>query len=639
MPTMSDGLSSAFSSLNPFRRASPDHDEAGEAIDNSTVAGGGHSTTTNTTSSAAPNNNNRTPLRVSHALQSFLVAQGELEPADVHADSDAHPSAALLGLAAKPHINVPAAVLDRSHPLPEYFVSSSHNTYLQAHQLFGSSSAAAYETTLRAGARCVEIDAWDDETNADEPKVTHGFTLVSHIPFRAVCETIRDMVDAEAAAAAAAAAAPASHRTGSTGWRSRHGTQPAPVLVSLENHCSAHGQARLVAIMKEVWGDRLLSAAVRAKGHHEQAGGEHVTLAELGAKIVLIVEYHLQGEADLRDSSASDESADEAAEGLDGNAVRAYNEKRKTTGAGAIIAALAELGVYAQSVKPIDNTWFEQGVVTIKNSSSSSGGGEHDVDEPAHLRHHLINVSESGLTALLPRFDAQIGIHNAHHLMRVYPKGTRIFSQNMRPVPFWGRGAQICALNWQTFGLSLQLNEALFAGTDGYVLKPASLRRGGNGLAVAPTGANKKQLRVHVAGATGVPLPHGRAADDIKPYVTTTLYHPSDTRQSDETVRKRRTKAYKHHTLGFLHHGENPPRTDPIWDETLQWEYDDSELVFLRMLIKSEDAFAVNPILALCVVRVLYVAPGWNFIRMLDLKGRETDCSLLVKFDVLDVDQ
>ena len=32
-----------------------------------------------------------------------------------------------------------------------------------------------------------------------------------------------------------------------------------------------------------------------------------------------------------------------------------------------------------------------------------------------------------------------------------------------------------------------------------------------------------------------------------------------------------------------------------------------------------------------------YVAKGWSFIRMLDLKGRETHCSLLVKFDVDDV--
>ncbi|KAF3771329.1 1-phosphatidylinositol-4,5-bisphosphate phosphodiesterase gamma 2 [Cryphonectria parasitica EP155] len=594
---MSEGLSSAFSSLNPFRKASPAQDEGGEEVDNTTIAGGGHSIRA------------RDPLRVSHALKSFLLAEGELSPDDLEDDTEENPSQVLQALADKPHINVPDEVVDRSYPLPEYFISSSHNTYLMAHQLYGTSSAAAYENTLRAGARCVEIDAWDEETDANEPKVTHGYTLVSHIPFRSVCETIRDMVDEEEREA--------QQQRGAGG-----GSRPAPVLVSLENHCDVHGQQRLVEIMKEVWGERLLSQAVRAKGHQEQEGGEHVTLEDLGSKIVLIVEYHMQGEKDMSDSSPSDDDDDDdpskEEEGVDRQALRAYNDKRKVTGAGAIISELAELGVYAQSVKPIDNTWFE--AITLKNGP----------------RHHLINMSETGLLSLMPEHTPKIGAHNAHHLMRVYPKGTRISSNNMKPVPFWGLGAQICALNWQTFGLSLQLNEALFAGTDGYVLKPASLRRGGNGSA---TTGRQKRLRVHVAGATAVPLPDGRTADDIKPYVTATLYHPSDAHASnDAAASKRRTRAYRQHKLGFLHHGENPPRTDPVWDETLEWEYEDSELVFLRILIKSDDAFAVNPVFAISTVRILYAAPGWSFIRMLDLKGRETKCSLLVKFTVVDVE-
>lgn len=585
---MSEGLASALSSLNPFaRRASPAQDEAGEGVDNTTIAGGGHSSRRTELT--------RHQLRVSHALKSFLLVQGVLSPDDLEDDTEDAPSLAVKALVEKPHIDVPPEITDRSYPLPEYFISSSHNTYLLAHQLFGSSSATAYENTLRAGARCVEIDAWDGETDKNEPKVTHGYTLVSHIPFRLVCETIRDMVDQEAAAATA-----------------EQGNRSAPILVSLENHCDAHGQQRLVDIMKEVWGDRLLSKAIREKGHHEQEGGEHVTLEDLGSKIVLIVEYHLQNEKDS-DSSTSDESSDEEEE--DKEARRAYKEKKQSTGAGVIIPELAELGVYAQSVKPVDNTWFE------------------DVEMKDGPHHHLINVSESGLLALMPKFNQKVGTHNAHHLMRVYPKGTRISSKNLKPVPFWGLGAQICALNWQTFGLSLQLNEALFAGTDGYVLKPASLRRGGDG---SVTTGRKKRLRLHVAGATDVPLPEGRDADDIKPYVTASLFHPADAHDVDENANKRRTHVYRQHKLGFLHRGENPPRTDPIWDEILEWEYDDSELVFLRILIKSDDAFAVNPVFALTTVRILYAAKGWNFIRLLDLKGRETKCSLLVKFDVLD---
>ncbi|RDL35000.1 Phosphoinositide phospholipase C [Venustampulla echinocandica] len=575
-------LSSRLAKLNHFSKSKreDDDDDVGGEIDSTTVAGGGHG--------ARQTAITKNQLRVSQALKSFLVHEKILSTENAGLDSFDQPTEAVRALLDKPHINVPSSVTDRSHPLPDYFISSSHNTYLIAHQLYGSSSADAYETALKTGSRCVEIDAWDDDENNEEPKVTHGYTLVSHITFRSVCETIRDVVDQEAAESI-----------------NEQAYRAAPILLSLENHCSAHGQLRLVQIMKEVLGDRLLSQAVRQKGHQEQQGtDDHVSLEELGSKVCVIVEYHLPNEID---TSSSDEDEEEK------QAHQAYNEKKKAAAPAGIVSELADLGIYAQSVKPSNSSWFVQG--ELEN-------GPH---------HHLINISESGLASHMPVESEKIARHNAQHLMRVYPKGTRISSKNLKPVPFWGVGAQICALNWQSFGASVQLNEALFSGSDGYVLKPAALRAGGDGK--LNTGKRKK-LRFHVAGASDVPLPEGREADDIKPYVTCTLVHADDLENNPP---KRKTVPYKHHKLGFLHKGENPPPTDPVWNETLEWEYEDNELVFLRMLIKSDDSFASNPIFAVAAVRIMYVAPGWNFIRMLDLKGRETKCSLLVKFEVEDI--
>jgi phosphatidylinositol phospholipase C delta len=306
-----------------------------------------------------------------------------------------------------------------------------------------------------------------------------------------------------------------------------------PILLSLENHCNAQGQLRLVQIMKEVWGDRLVSKAVREEGHQEQEGSdESVALQELGSKIVVIVEYHIPGKID---DSACESSGDENEEEL--QAKKAYKEKKKAAPAHGIIPELADLGVYAQSVKPIDNSWYEGATLT---------NGPH---------HHLINVSESGLSSHMPASSAKIGIHNAQHLMRVFPKGTRISSKNLNPVPFWGIGAQICALNWQTFGAGMQLNEALFSGTDGYVLKPKALRAGGSGR--LSTGRQKK-LTLNVAGATAIPVPEGRESDDIKPYLSCILVHPDNLHDSPP---KRKTSAYRQHKLGFLHRHDNPPVT------------------------------------------------------------------------------
>lgn len=575
-----DVVSSRLSKLNPFASSKvKDDEDVGEATDRKTLAGGGH---------AGRDTATIDQLRVSPALKSFLVEKSilpEEEAAVVTPDSH---SDALRAILHKPHAIVPSELTDRSHCLPDYFISSSHNTYLLAHQLYGSSSAEAYEEALQAGARCVEIDAWDGD-DKDEPKVTHGYTLTSNIPFRTVCETIRNVVDQE-----------------STKEIDERGYRAAPILISLENHCGAHGQQRMVDIMHETLGNRLLSKAVRDKGTDE-----HVTLAELGSKVAVIVEYHFPGEPESDDDSS--DSEDEEAK----QSRREYKKKKKdATDATVIIPSLADLGIYAQSVKPPNNAWFEKGV--LENSP----------------HHPLINVSETGLMAHLPHHLTKICDHNSNHLMRVFPKGTRISSANLNPIPFWAAGAQVCALNWQTFGASMQLNEALFTGTDGYVLKPAELRGG------PPTARRKKKLRLHVAGATDIPVPADREQDgsDTKPYLTCTLVDPSHSALASDPP-KRKTATYKQHKLaGLLRQAQDSPSKDPVWDEVLEWEYDDDELVFLRLLIKSDDSFASNPIFAVNAVRLLYVQRDeWVFIRMLNLKGQETRCSLLVRFEIVDV--
>lgn len=42
--------------------------------------------------------------------------------------------------------------------------------------------------------------------------------------------------------------------------------------------------------------------------------------------------------------------------------------------------------------------------------------------------------------------------HNQTHLTRIYPKGTRVNSSNYQPHRYWAAGAQLAAINWQTFG-------------------------------------------------------------------------------------------------------------------------------------------------------------------------------------------
>jgi len=76
---------------------------------------------------------------------------------------------------------------DMTQPLTSYFISASHNTYLDAGQLWGTSSVDAIARALSLGSRVIELDTYDGKT---EPEVKHSIAPTGKITFRNAVRTI-----------------------------------------------------------------------------------------------------------------------------------------------------------------------------------------------------------------------------------------------------------------------------------------------------------------------------------------------------------------------------------------------------------------------------------------------------------------
>ncbi|XP_073765158.1 1-phosphatidylinositol 4,5-bisphosphate phosphodiesterase eta-2a isoform X10 [Danio rerio] len=564
---------------------------------------------------------------------------------------------------------------DMTQPLSDYFIASSHNTYLMGDQLMSQSRVDMYAWVLQAGCRCVEVDCWDGQDG--EPIVHHGYTLTSKILFKDVIETINKYAFAK---------------------------NQYPVILSIENHCSVPQQKKMAQYLTEVLGDKLDVSSIPADPSGLLPSPEALKGKILikGKKLPSNIDENAE-EGDVSDEDSADEMEDDckllngdtsmnrkqaenvAKKKLD-NLMKESKIRDREDPDSFTITALPPSGKHDKSPlkgkaedstdtgdeaniggnKRLARTFMgsfskrKKKTSKVKKSSSfedtdtdqesSSGASKAQAHHSRKKKTMKLSRALSDLVYMksvgMPDFESQ-GVtwqvssmsetkahqliqqkpvpfmrFNQRQLSRVYPSPYRVDSSNFNPQPFWNAGCHLVALNYQSEGRVLQLNRAKFYcnGNCGYIQKPGCLCEGSfNPVAEDPLpGRLKKQLILKVISGQQLPKPKdsmlGDRGEIIDPFVEVEIIGlPVD--------------CCKEQTRVVDDNGFNP-----MWEETLVFTLHMPENALIRFLVWDHDPIGQD-FIGQRTIAFNSMIPGYRHVY---LEGME-EASIFVHVAVNDI--
>ena len=340
-----------------------------------------------------------------------------------------------------------------NRPLNDYFINSTHNTYLTGHQLSGESSPQMYAFSVLEGYRLVELDCYNG--NGDDIIITHGYTMVTDIHLNDILIELKE----------------------NAFIHSKY-----PVLLSIENHLDEEHQKIMAKSFKTILKDIYILDQDNPPDYLpsvKDMKGKFVI--KCGGKRVLKDRTKITPRKDLKYENENDSlmksdmivmNVNEKEEEIVNSTLimnsrrretrvhlnpknvdmKKYKEAKKNTETGNELSHVRGLFGTKFHQKEIKKTNYQPWeMVTLKSTKVLSFSKDYDT------RKDIIEFTQNSL-------------------MKAYPQS--FDSSNYDPIKCWIMGVQVAALNIQSLEDDYTLMNMIFFKQNrncGYVLKPKKL--------------------------------------------------------------------------------------------------------------------------------------------------------------------